>query len=150
LIPYIFLVSETVFEILKKKLFKKKNFVCYGFQKRLELGQIVFFFFFFFDCWESSLPWTAQSRQCYRKIRGCFFFFLDIPNSCICKNVGDIKTNVEVLRRLRSHFLNWKCRATTHSAFFNAILGSSCPLAVIEGSVSVCNRERGCSSSFHI
>jgi len=57
---------------ISKKLFLKKIVRCYSFLKRLDLGLITFFsvFFFFFYCWESSLPWTAQSWQCFRKIRG--------------------------------------------------------------------------------
>jgi len=64
-----------------------------------------FYLFFWFYCWESSLPWTAQSWQCFRKIsvgEGCF---LDISNPCISETVGHIKTNMEVLGRLRPHFL---------------------------------------------
>ena len=80
---------------------------CYGFLKRLDLGQITLFFLFvFFYCWESSLLWIAQSWQCFRKIRGggCF---LDISKPCILTTVGHIQTNMEVLGRLRPHFFTW-------------------------------------------
>jgi len=73
LILYIFSISDMVIEIFRKNCFFKKIFVsCYGFLKRLDLGQITLFFCccFFFYCWESSLLWTAQPSQCFRNIRG--------------------------------------------------------------------------------
>ena len=45
-------ISETVFEIFQKNCFEKKNFVrCYGYLRRLDLGQITLFFVVvFFRC----------------------------------------------------------------------------------------------------
>jgi len=48
LIPYIFSISETGFEIFRKNCFWKNFVRCYGFLKRLDLGQIVRFFPFLF------------------------------------------------------------------------------------------------------
>ena len=94
---------------ISKKLFLKKLCQMLRFPKRawLRSNYVVFLFFvFFFLCWESSLLWTAQSWQCFCKIRGggCF---LGISNPCISKTVEDIKTNMEVLGRLRPHFFSF-------------------------------------------
>jgi len=61
-----FSISETVFEIFRKKLFLKKLCKMLRFPKTSWLGSNNFFFFY---RWEYSLPWTAQSWQCFRKIR---------------------------------------------------------------------------------
>jgi len=45
----------------------------YDLQKRLEMGQITFIFYFILGI--ESLSWTAQSGQCFPKIRGGEVFF---------------------------------------------------------------------------
>jgi len=89
-----------------KKLFLKNFVRCYGFLKRLDLGQITLPFFVFFSyCWESNLVSPGQhSRGNVSAKLGEGFFFLDISNPCISNTVRDIKTNMEVLGCLRPHF----------------------------------------------
>jgi len=81
--------SVCVFDIpngfwnVSKSWFWKKFVRGYGFQKRLDLDQNTFKNVCF--TWELSLPWTAQSRQYFPKIRGggvCW----DISNRCILTN----------------------------------------------------------------
>jgi len=84
-------------------MFLKKIDRCYGFQKRLDLGQYVFFCSFFLLLLGIESPLDSTVGNVSAKLGvGCF---LDISNPCISKTVGDFKTNMEVLGRLRTHIL---------------------------------------------
>jgi len=90
-------------------------------------------FFSFFYCWESSLPWTARSRDnVSAKLGVGWGCFLDISSLCISKTVGHIKTNMEVWGRLRPHFFPFRICTTVKlekiSTFKNSffMLSSCC------------------------
>ena len=66
----------------------------------------MFFFFSFFSFFAGNLVSSGQHSRgnVSAKLGVGVRCFLDISNPCISKTVGFIKTNMEVLGRLRPHF----------------------------------------------
>jgi len=110
--------SHTFFDIwngfwdISEKLFLKKLCQMLRFPKTSWIGSnyVVFCLFFsFFSFIAGNLVSSGQhSRDNVSAKLGVGKCFLDISNPCISKTVGHIKTNMEVLGRLRPHFYVYK------------------------------------------
>jgi len=94
---------------ISKKLFLKKLFQMLRFPKTSWLGpNYVVFFRFSSSFIAGNQVSSGQHSRGNVSAKLGVGVFLDISNPCISKTVGHIKTNMEVLGRLRPHFLRYR------------------------------------------
>jgi len=132
---YIFSISETVFEIFRKKRGKKTDFEqsfsgATVSKNHLDLSKKFFSFFFFsfsFIAGNRVSPGQHSRGNISSKLGIGEGGFLDISNPCIPKTGGDLKTNMEVLGRLQRFFFGvLQMVADTTPAIYEVTSVSSC------------------------